>query len=138
MTNGFGWMSRRAFLRGGAAVAVLGVAPPLLARSALAARRSPLTRSRFAPALGATLRMTGGGHDVDVVLTDIADLLPTLRADDPNRFMLLLDAPRTHRPASGMRTLHHRDIGHVALFVSPVDRGAKAVRYAAVINRSRS
>jgi hypothetical protein len=144
MTSGGGWMSRRAFVRGGAGVALLAAAPSAWAHSAVAARRrslsaggTSLTRSRFEPALGATLRMTGGGgDDVDVVLTEISDLSPVLRAEDPDRFSLLLVAPRDHRPTASTRTLRHDSIGEVSLFVSPVGRGVRAVRYEAVINRS--
>lgn len=146
ITTGVEGLSRRMFLGAGAAVAVLAAAPPAWARtagatvrSALTARSRALTRSRFTPALGSTLRMTGGDTgDIDVVLAEITDLRPVLRADDEDRFALLLHVPVSQRPIAGIRTLRHPDIGEVALFVSPVDRGVNPVHYEAVINRSRS
>jgi hypothetical protein len=134
------------FLGAGAAVAMLAAAPPAWARAAVTTVRSAvtprsraLTRARFTPALGSTLRMTGGGTgDLDVVLAEITDLRPVLRADDEDRFALLLHVPGGQRPISGIRTLRHPHIGEVALFVSPVDRGVDPVHYEAVINRSRS
>lgn len=133
------------FIGAGAAMAMLAAAPPAWARrsmatvrSALTARSNSLKRSRFTPALGSTLRMTGGGEQLDVVLAEITDLRPVLRADDEDRFALLLHVPGSQRPTSGIRTLRHPDIGEVALFVAPVDRGVNPVHYEAVINRSRS
>jgi hypothetical protein len=138
-------ISRRMFIGAGAAVTLLAAAPPAWARrsmsavrSAVTARSNPLRRSRFTPALGSTLRMTGGGEQLDVVLAEITDLRPLLRADDEDRFALLLHVPGSRRPTAGIRTLRHPDIGEVALFVSPVDRGVNPVHYEAVINRSRS
>jgi hypothetical protein len=135
MTGVAGGLSRRMFLSGGAAVALLLAGPPAWARSALAARTRPLRRSRFKPVLGATLRMTGGGDDVDVVLAEITDLSPVLRADDEDRFALLLHARGSHRLRAGTKTLRHHDLGAVALFISPVDRGVEPAHYEAVINR---
>jgi hypothetical protein len=141
ITSSVEGISRRMFIGAGAAVAVVAAAPPAWARrsiSALTARSNPLKRSRFTPALGSTLRMTGGGEQLDVVLAEITDLRPVLRADDEDRFALLLHVPGSRRPTSGIRTLRHPDIGEVALFVAPVDRGVNPVHYEAVINRSRS
>lgn len=138
MTNGVGPVSRRAFLHAGATLALLGTAPAAWARGAAAASPKSLRRSHFAPLLGAKLRMTGGGVDVDVVLAEVGNLVPVLRKDDPNRFALLFEAPRNHTRTEGIRSFHHDQLGSVALFVSPVDRGVKARHYEAVINRSRS
>ncbi len=145
VTTGADRLSRRMFLGAGAALALLAAAPPAWARSAVAAARSAvaarpkaLTRSRFMPVLGATLRMSGGGEDRDVVLAEITDLSPVLRADDEDRFSLLLHAHGSHKPSSGIRTLQHASIGRVALFVHPVGGAVKPVHYQAVINRSRS
>ncbi|HWF49167.1 MAG TPA: hypothetical protein VG294_00870 [Solirubrobacteraceae bacterium] len=137
ITNGIGPVSRRAFLRGGATLAVLGMAPAAWARSTAKARtRNPLARSRFTPHVGAKFRMRGDGHDVEVVLTKVSNLIPVMRAEDPNRFALLLKAPYRHLPVEGIRTFHHRAFGDVTLFVSPVDRGVDGRYYEAVINRA--
>lgn len=144
-TTGVEGLSRRMFISAGAAVAVLATAPPAWARRSISAARGALTgranqlkRSRFTPALGSTLRMTGAGEQIDVVLAQITDLRPVLRADDEDRFALLLHVPGDQRRAAGIRTLRHPDIGEVALFLAPVDRGVNPAHYEAVINRSRS
>jgi hypothetical protein len=130
-------MSRRVFLRGGATLAFFAVAPAAWARSTGARTRNGLTRSRFTSHVGAKFRMRGDGHDVEVVLTEINNLIPVLRAEDPNRFALLLKAPYRHLPVEGIRTFHHHGLGDVTLFVSPVDRGVDGRYYEAVINRAR-
>jgi hypothetical protein len=126
------------FVRGAATVALLAGAPAAWARNVVAASRSSLARSRFVPVLGSTFRMTGDGHDVDVVLAQITDLSPVLRAADQDRFALLFDVSVGQPLASGIRTFHNDDVGEVSLFVSPVDRGIKAGHYEAIINRSTS
>jgi hypothetical protein len=144
LANVLGASSRRVFL-GGSAAAALVLAVPAWTRSAAAATRSALglapralTRARFKPVLGATLRMSGEGKTVDAVLAEIADIAPVARADDPNRFSLLLHVAGGYRPRGGIKTLRHPDLGEVALFVSPVNQGVKPAHYEAVINRSRS
>lgn len=137
-TTGVGWPTRRMFVRAGVAAGALVFVPNAWGRSILRGGRGPLVRSHFKPLVGEKLRMTGGQTDVHVVLTAVHDLLPVLRPNDPNRFSLLFAVPRGHRCAEGTMTFHHRDLGRVDLFVSPVDRGIKARHYEAVINRSRS
>lgn len=131
-------ISRRVFLGSGGALMLLATSPTAWARSALASGRKGLHRSRFEPLLGARLRMTAPAGDLHVVLSEIGDLIPKLEANDPNRFALLFTAARDHQPTSGIRTFTHRQLGQVALFVSPVDRGVDGLHYEAVINRSRS
>jgi hypothetical protein len=131
-------VSRRAFLCSGGAFALLATSPSAWARRVTRVGRTALQRSHFKPLVGEKLRMTGGGNDVHVVLSEITDLVPKLRADDPDRFALLFTVGRSHHATPGIRTLHHDALGQVALFVSPVDRGIKARHYEAVINRSRS
>jgi hypothetical protein len=79
--------------------------------------------------------MSGDGPDVTVVLTEINDLVPVMRADDQNRFALLLEAPADYPVIEGIRTLRHAAFGDVTLYVSSVDRGVDARHYEAVINR---
>ena len=129
-----GWMSRRSFARGGAALALFSAMPASLAGAAVAAR-SPWARSRFTPFLGSTFHMTGAGDDVDVVLTEISDLRPVARSDDDRRFALLFTAPRGHGPADGTRTFSRGGFGAIDLFVSPVGAGTEARHYQAIINR---
>lgn len=80
--------------------------------------------------------MTGDGEDLKVVLSAVNDLVPTLRANDENRFALLLEAPAGHVRSQGVRKLRNARFGEVVLLLVPVDRGVKALRYEAVINRS--
>jgi hypothetical protein len=131
-------ISRRAFLCSGGAFTLLATSPSAWARSVTKARGTALKRSHFKSLVGSKLRMTGGGNDVHVVLSEITDLVPKHRADDPDRFALLFTVSRSHHATPGIRTLHHDALGQVALFVSPFDRGIKARHYEAVINRSRS
>jgi hypothetical protein len=140
VTNGFGAISRRAFLRGGGAtVAYLAVAPAAWARNTrISGPGNPLARSRFTPHIGARFRMSGEGPDLDVVLSAIDDLIPVTRSEDPDRFALLLEGPIDLPSTEGIRTLHHDALGEISLFVSSVDRGVDARHYEAVINRSRN
>jgi hypothetical protein len=137
-STGVGGLTRRMFVRAGVALGALVVAPDAWAKTILGNSRGSLRRQHFKPLVGSKLRMTGGQTDVQVVLAGIHDLLPVLQPHDPNRFSLVFAVPRGHRCAAGIMTFHHRDLGHVDLFVSPVDRGIKARHYEAVINRSRS
>src|ERR1700733_5036310 len=113
MDDGASAITRRVFVRGGAATLVfLAEGPTAWARSSRAAkrkalRRKHLTRSHFKPLVGAKVRMTGEGEDVHVVLAEVTNLVPVLRKDDPNRFGLLFKAPLNHPPAEGIRTFHH-------------------------------
>jgi hypothetical protein len=161
-----GLVSRRAFIAGGAAAALLtawSLASGKGAESTLpagAGRAGPatgaaapgrhaaleaaagevggepavLTRSTFVPLLGTTLRMTGGGDDVYVVLSEINDLSPSAR-DDEGRFALIFRAPAGQVPTQGIRTLHHDRIGATGIFVAPVGRAVGGLSYEAVFNR---
>jgi hypothetical protein len=137
-----GEISRRAFLRGSAAAGVLAAGAVSLPRAVGAATRTPtssqLTRGSYAALVGSTFRMTGGGDNLNVVLSAIDDLQPVARPGDPNRFALVFRTPASRaRSAGGIRTLHNSRSGTTTtLFVSPVDRGVEAHWYEAVINRS--
>lgn len=135
MAGGYS-LSRRALLRNGAAVALLSAVPLSLTHRVSAAFGADLTRSTFTPLLGQTLRMTSGGHTVKVVLSEINDLLPTTRAGDENRFSLIFAAPKDEARSQGIEEFRHPEIGKMAMFVAPIDRGTQAVRFEAVVNRS--
>jgi hypothetical protein len=92
-------------------------------------------RSTFTPLLGSTFHMSGGGSGYDVVLTEIDDL-DFSRADQSEDCFSLIFSGSTSRPrTSGIRTFRHAKIGAVDMFVSPVDRGVRALRLQSVINR---
>jgi hypothetical protein len=138
--EGHSSITRRAFVRAGVAAGSLVVVPGAWARSsgsgpaARAAARRTLVRSHFTPLVGARVRLTGGGENVRAVLTHVADLASDGGED---QFALLFKLPRRARFGEGIRTVHHRGIGRVDLFVSPVDRGVRGRYYEAVINRRR-
>jgi hypothetical protein len=135
LSDGKSRISRRAFLSGGAAAALLAATPVAVLSGLAAPLRDPLVRDRFEPLHGSTLRMTGPGTDINVVLAEISDLRPASRPNDPKRFSLLFRAPHGKPRVSGMRTFQHADLGKVDLFVSPVDRGLEATHFEAIVNR---
>ncbi len=93
-----------------------------------------LTRSMFTPLLGATLRMSGGGDDFDVVLRQVNDLSPSAQGEE-DRFALIFRAPAGRPLAQGIRTFRHELIGGTGIFVAPVGRPVDGVTYEAVFNR---
>jgi hypothetical protein len=147
-------ISRRAFLSLGPALGLLRLLPPSLVGTAsgnvpgtradpgepslaielVAAPPARLTRSSFAPLLGSPLRMTGGGDNLNVVLTDIRDL-PQAAPNDEDRFVLTFRAPPGRPRTQGIRTFEHHSIRHVGVFVAAVDRGVNGLSYEAVFNR---
>lgn len=132
--------SRRAFLRGGAAVAVIAASPAAITQAAEAAPSptapSPTSaRSFYTPLLGTTFSMSGDGDSFDVVLAEINDLAPIRRAADERRFSLVFTAPVGRPRSQGVRTFRQPHVRDVVLFVSSVDRGVQSVRYEAVVNR---
>ncbi len=129
-------LSRRALLRNGTVIALLSTAPLSLAEKAEAAPRAQLTRSTFAPLLGRTLRMTSKRSSVKVVLTEINDLLPIGRTSDEDRFSLVFSAPKGEARTQGIKEFRHPQIGTMSMFAAPIDRGTRAVRFEAVINRA--
>src|SRR5580658_10283029 len=134
--NRAGSISRRAFLRGTGAVAMLSAAPASLVHVAGGVRPAALTRSTFVPLVGDWFRMTGGGDDMKVVLAEINDIVSSRQSPDEDSFALVFRAPVAHARTDGSRTFRHPKMGHVSMFVAPIDRGVHALRYEAVINRS--
>ena len=142
-------VTRRRFIAGGVAAAVVGAVPTAGAARAFA---SPATlpvqrRSRgdlfassdnFRPHVGSSFAIAGPGAR-SLRLTDVADFrMPTERsatADGPSGagFVLTFDASRARGLDQGTYTLSHRRLGTFALFVAPAGTG----RAIAVINRLR-
>jgi hypothetical protein len=141
-----GSISRRAFLRNGGGLALMGAVPaPLthllaispkssLTHPAAVPPKASLTRSTFMPLLGSRFRMTGRGAGLDVVLAEINDLATSRGAADDHRFALVFRAPAGSPRLQGTQTFRHGRIGGVALFVTAIDRGIGSTRYEAVIN----
>ncbi len=74
-----------------------------------------------------------------LVLNEVSDLIPGLRANDQERFSLLFTATR-HSDGeleSGIVNLQHRAVGRFELFISPVQLPTLR-RYQAIINRARA
>ena len=159
-----GMISRRAFIGGGAAAALLTASSVALGKGALGmgpgvpgragagaaavggnvvldagrgeASEPPalLTRSTFTPLLGTTLRMTGEGDDFDVVLEEINDLSPSAQGDE-DRFALVFRAPVGQAPTQGIRTFGHERTAGTGIFVAPVGGTVGGLTYEAVFNR---
>jgi hypothetical protein len=108
----------------------------LQATSSAAAHSASLTRSTFASLLGSTFHMSGGGSGYDVVLTEIDDLDSSSTGPSEDQFSLVFSGSTSRPRTSGIRTFRHAKIGAVDMFVSPVDRGARALRLQSVINRN--
>jgi hypothetical protein len=136
-----GDISRRTFLVATAATAAVAVVPVVLASPAGALSRiaettsTPLQRSLFTPLVGQTFTMSARRDAISVVLSEVADLKPATAAKDEARFSLLFTAPGREARPQGTYQLQHPKLGSVALFVVPIDRGASARRYQAIINR---
>jgi hypothetical protein len=136
-----GQISRRSFLAATASVAAVAVAPVVLAPPAGALSRvgeaaaAPLQRSAFTPLVGQTFTMSVGHNAISVVLSEVGDLKPATAAKDEDRFSLVLTARGREVRPQGTYQLQHPKLGTVTLFVVPVDRGASARRYQAIINR---
>jgi hypothetical protein len=138
-------ITRRSLLQKGALVAALSAVPLSFSQAAEAesagartprpARKVLLARSTFAPLLGSTFRMSGGGTNYDVVLAEIDDLIPASSTESENRFSLVFSSSPTRPRTEGIRTFHNDRIGSFDMFVAPIDRGAKALRLQSIINR---
>lgn len=130
-----GTFSRRAVLRGGAVAAVASAVPMSLPGLAAAAPRVALKRSTFEPLVGRTFEMAGDGVVHRAILAEVNDVLPASARGDENRFSLVFHAARNARVGEGIKQFRHRELGTVSLFAAPIDRGVKARRLEAVINR---
>jgi hypothetical protein len=94
-----------------------------------------LSRSTFAPALGEDFTLTGPAGTVDATLDEVGDLVGA-PAGAEGRFSLLFRAPSTVLAVDGIYNVANRRIGSWSLFLVPVDRGATARSYQAVVNRT--
>jgi hypothetical protein len=133
-----GSISRRTFLRCSSAVALLSAFPFALSERLSAADRVSLIRSTFSPLLGQTFRVAGEGHVAHVVLSEVNDLIPVLKANDENRFSLLFSGPAHGPHMDEIAEFHHGDIGTFSMFVTPVDRVVNSLHYEAVVNRAHA
>jgi hypothetical protein len=130
-------LSRRRFVGAATvagATAVLGRTPAGAAVRA-AAGAPPLTRSTFAPLVGATFALTDSRGTADVVLTGIDDLAGSAAADGDGCFSLAFDGRPNRGVAQGVYALSRGRVRHSVLVV-PVDRGVARPRYQVVVNRA--
>jgi hypothetical protein len=125
-------LTRRSFVAAMAAGAVM-VATPL--RAWAGGGGDALSRSTFAPALGEDFTLTGPAGTVHSTLDEIGDLVGA-PAGAERRFSLLFRAPSTAGALDGVYTVANRRLGSRSLFLVPVDRGAVARLYQAVVNRA--
>ena len=124
--------TRRSVLAGAAATAVVVMTP---LRSWAHSGLDTLSRSAFAPMLGQTFTLTGPLGTVRATLDEVGDLVGAPAGAD-GRFSLLFRAPSTVRAADGTYTVANRRLGSQSLFLVPVDRGASARLYQAIVNRT--
>jgi hypothetical protein len=113
---------------------------PTSPESALLARLgkaegAKLTRSQFAPHLKSTFQAMEGPNATPLVLSEVNDLRSAKRPGEERRFSLIFTAPGGDVRPQGTYRFVHPAMGTLALFVTPVDRGAKARSYEAVVNR---
>jgi hypothetical protein len=125
-------ITRRRFVADGAVLALFLAVPQSL-------RVPPgtpvLVRSTFAPLVGATFRMIGGGVKDDAVLTKVADIAPVRGPDDQVCFALYFDTAARVPRNDGIYSFGHQRIGSLPLFVTAVRRRGAANTFEAVIDR---
>jgi hypothetical protein len=131
--------TRREALRVGAAAVLAGVAGSTVVGSPAAARIAgtrrervhPLSRSRFAPLVRSTFRLTGPAGRRSVRLSAVRTLAKGA-ATERSFTLEFTDAGARPLP-DGIYGLSHPRLGTVQLFLAPV--GGAAGRYEAVVNR---
>lgn len=126
-------VSRRAVLLTGTGAAALAVLPLGPLQSAQAATSAIPTRDAFNRCLGSTFRISNTAFAIDGVLTEVADLVPLVRANDPNRFSLIFQT--SGALPQGVYSFRQNKIGSSQLFCVPVDRGVKGRFLQVVVNR---
>jgi hypothetical protein len=97
-------------------------------------RLDGLSRSTFAQMLGQTFTLTGPLGTMRATLDEVGDVVGAPAGAD-GRFSLLFRAPSTARTSDGTFTVANRRMGSQPLFLVPVDRGASAQLYQAIVNR---
>ena len=92
-----------------------------------------LTRASFEPHLNTTFRVVHDGDDTfDLALIEVADKTP---AGFPGeQFSLLFKGPSELMLLQQTCVLEHPEMGHVTLFLVPVDQKKDGYRYEAVFN----
>ena len=92
-----------------------------------------LTRASFEPHLNTTFRVVHDGPEpFELALIEVADTTP---AGFPGeQFSLLFKGPSDLMLLQQTCTLEHPEMGHVTLFLVPVDQKKDGYRYEAVFN----
>jgi hypothetical protein len=125
-------LTRRMFVTWGAAAAggvLLGAKP------ASAAAANPLARSTYAPLVGQTFTLSQNGASVSAVLDSIDDLTSAPAGKADSCFSVVFTSAAGSSLPEGISTVAHRRLGAPQLFLAPVDRGATAQHFQAVVNR---
>jgi hypothetical protein len=115
-----------------AGASALAVLPFARLQAAMAATTMP-RRDAFSGAVGSTFQLTGNGITASAVLAEVADLRPTLRPNDPDRYSLVFTL--NSALPQGIYTFRQKRVGSVDLFATPVDRGVKIRSLQAIVNR---
>lgn len=134
-------VSRRSVIGAGAAAlaaGALGVGGPLVGGPGTAHAADPTytsadglyRRSRYAAQRGRGFRLSGGGTQIRVRLTEVADL-PGETAGSETSFRLTFTS-RTAGPPQGTYALRRDGFATTSMFVVPNDAGRRT--YTAVVN----
>ena len=133
-------LSRRAFIASGTLLAGVGWAGALASRAVaapvLVTRKTlALRRSAFAPLVGQTFRIVHGRGSLAVVLHQVGNLDPSVRADAEYQFSLIFTGRRLQSALpQGTYSISHPRHGRISLFVVPVGRSQTAQHYQAIID----
>jgi hypothetical protein len=129
-------ITRRRFAANGALLALLLASPRGLGLLRPVAP-AELVRSTFAPLVGTSFRMVGGGRADAVVLAAVKDLGPVRRPNDQLRFALHFRAPIGAPRTDGIRSFIHHRIAPVDLFVTATGPSGAMNTFVAIIDRLR-
>jgi hypothetical protein len=134
-------MTRRRLLQAGGAgvvLAVAGGAGRVVSAGASATANGALRRSRYAPHVGRSFRLTApDGTSIMAKLAAVEDLSPAtqprLRGSD-DAFVLVFRGPARPQLAQNVLDIRHPGAGRAALLASPCSRGRHGQDYAVVVN----
>jgi hypothetical protein len=140
--NAAAGVTRRRLLQAGGtslALAAVGGAGRVVTAGAAAPAADALRRSRYAPHVGRTFRLTApDGTSIQAKLAAVEDLAPALQprlrgSDDA--FVLIFRGPARPRLEQDVLDIRNPAAGRAALLASPSSRGRHGQDYAVVVNR---
>jgi len=96
-----------------------------------------LTVADFSPLLNRTFRLLAEGYPaVELVLVEARSLSPGPSAAGPRRepFSLVFRGPASPTLPQRIYPLENETLGHLEIFIVPIEAGAEGVKYEAVFN----